>query len=212
MLTVVDELNPGHPDRWQDAAKIVVSQIFKDVDPVIRHLNSEEFKLAALEGEKLISQQFEAMLINSMMFSSDRMFWCEFWRNLGTIAAAGGLQRGSFPAQSGYLDAPSPRDEYDEIRPRKVIELDPHWFSQEQIVQTLVRKQMDYGHENISRFGRQGLIVRVHDKIARLNNLLKRKHGPQNESIDDTYLDIVGYASIGMMWERGWFHLELTLE
>lgn len=73
----------------------------------------------------------------------------------------------------------------------------------------ICRKQADYGHDNISRFGRIGLLVRVHDKIARLENLLSRGVTPQNESLVDNYIDVVGYATIGMMVERGWFMLEL---
>ena len=82
-------------------------------------------------------------------------------------------------------------------------------FTVESVQQTLVRKQRDYGHENIRRFGLQGLLVRIHDKVARLENLLSNGHTPNNESIEDTLLDIVGYSAIGIMWERGEFLLEL---
>lgn len=76
----------------------------------------------------------------------------------------------------------------------------------------LVRKQRDYGPENIRRFGRQGLLVRMHDKVARLENLLQRNDGggkPENESITDNLLDVVGYASVGIMWESDQFLLPL---
>ena len=77
------------------------------------------------------------------------------------------------------------------------------------LTNTLVKKQRDYGHENIARFGRQGLIIRTHDKLARLENLTKvaRSYQAQNESIVDTVLDIAGYSAIGVMWERGTFLL-----
>jgi hypothetical protein len=56
----------------------------------------------------------------------------------------------------------------------------------------------DYGHNNIQRFGLDGLIVRIHDKIARLENLTERDSGsPNHESINDTFTDIVGYCIIG---------------
>lgn len=74
---------------------------------------------------------------------------------------------------------------------------------------TLIRKQRDYGRENIRRFGRQGLLVRMHDKVARLENLLDTERTPNNESIDDTLLDIVGYSAIGIMWENRTFMLPL---
>lgn len=69
------------------------------------------------------------------------------------------------------------------------------------------RKQRDYGHKNISRFGRQGLMVRLHDKVARLENLISASREPNNESIEDNVLDLVGYACIGMMWEKETFLL-----
>lgn len=77
------------------------------------------------------------------------------------------------------------------------------------VTQTLVKKQRDYGPENIARFGRKGLLVRLHDKVARLENLAAHGAGPENESIVDTYLDIIGYSAIGIMWEQNQFLLPL---
>jgi hypothetical protein len=79
----------------------------------------------------------------------------------------------------------------------------------EELHSTLVRKQTDYGHHNIARYGMIGLIIRVHDKIARLENLMKQKISPNNESIQDTIVDIAGYSSIGIMWSYGQFMLPL---
>lgn len=73
----------------------------------------------------------------------------------------------------------------------------------------LVRKQNDYGPENIRRFGRQGLMVRLHDKVARLENLTELGRTPNNESIEDTFIDIIGYCAIGIMWEQRNFLLPL---
>ena len=78
-----------------------------------------------------------------------------------------------------------------------------------ELSELLCRKQRDYGHENIGRFGRQGLLVRVHDKIARLENLSKSGQDPENESIMDNILDVIGYCCIGMMVEAGTFFYEL---
>ena len=79
----------------------------------------------------------------------------------------------------------------------------------EEISKILVKKQTDYGHDNISRFGRVGLLVRVHDKVARLENLTARGLDPANESLTDNYIDVIGYAAIGMMVENGTFLLDL---
>jgi hypothetical protein len=76
----------------------------------------------------------------------------------------------------------------------------------------LVKKQMDYGHNNIKRFGRIGLIVRMQDKVARLENLMSKYDDdatPQNESILDNVIDVMGYSAIGIMWEREQFLLPL---
>lgn len=78
-----------------------------------------------------------------------------------------------------------------------------------EVHETLCRKQHDYGHENIQRFGRAGLMVRVHDKIARLENLVGNNTNPNNESIKDNVMDVVGYSAIGIMWESGTFLLSL---
>lgn len=74
----------------------------------------------------------------------------------------------------------------------------------------LVRKQKDYGSENIRRFGRQGLMVRLHDKVARLENLTSLGRTPNNESIEDTFVDIIGYCAIGIMWEQHNFLLPIV--
>lgn len=78
------------------------------------------------------------------------------------------------------------------------------------ISKILVKKQRDYGHHNIARFGRAGLLVRMHDKVARLENLLQDGRAPENESVVDNFIDVIGYASIGIMWERNWFLLPLA--
>lgn len=70
---------------------------------------------------------------------------------------------------------------------------------------TLCSKQNDYGPENISRFMHKGLILRLHDKVARLENLLSGNREAQNEPIADTYMDIVGYSIIGLMLLDGSF-------
>ena len=77
------------------------------------------------------------------------------------------------------------------------------------ISEILIKKQRDYGHENIARFGRVGLLVRTHDKVARLENLEAKQVPPGNESVVDNYIDVIGYSAIGIMWERSWFMLEM---
>ena len=78
------------------------------------------------------------------------------------------------------------------------------------IATIVISKQHDYGHDNIMAFKEQGLVVRLWDKVARLKNLLwVRKESPKNESIEDTFTDIAGYAIIGLMLANNSFVNEL---
>lgn len=77
------------------------------------------------------------------------------------------------------------------------------------VIDTVIAKQRDYGKENIIRFGQFGLIVRVHDKLARLEHLAASANDPQNESRWDTVLDLVGYSVLGILLARGQFELPL---
>jgi hypothetical protein len=66
----------------------------------------------------------------------------------------------------------------------------------------LLRKQMDYGPTNISKApggALNGLRVRMHDKIARINNLIDKGVDPQNESLRDSFVDLLNYSAIAIM-------------
>ena len=211
-ITALGNKEPMGPLTWEDAAAISTIQIFEKLDAALRYSTENAF------SEELIKIQFEGMFMNSQCFGSDPMYWAEEWKILGSIAAAAGMKNLVFSSVTGPAGKPEITGKfkvfastypYPELsssaeNSKKMQDLCAH------ILATLCRKQNDYGHENISRFGRLGLLVRVHDKIARLNNLLAKGGVPQNESIEDTYVDIVGYSAIGMMVERGWFGLQLS--
>lgn len=82
-------------------------------------------------------------------------------------------------------------------------------FRRTEMVNTLVRKQHDYGHDNINKFGVVGVAIRLCDKIARAKNLLGRNSEAENESLMDTWVDIVGYSAISIMLNDGSFQLQL---
>lgn len=70
----------------------------------------------------------------------------------------------------------------------------------------LLSKHKDYGPRNISRtpVGPEvGLIVRLHDKIARLAHLRSRGGAPKHEAETDTWVDIANYGIIGLLVNRG---------
>jgi hypothetical protein len=66
----------------------------------------------------------------------------------------------------------------------------------------LVRKHKDYGPDNIARApggALNGIRVRVHDKLSRINHLIDTGAEPENESLRDSFLDLVNYGIIGLM-------------
>tara|TARA_Y100000296_G_C5039578_1_gene189113 strand:- start:101 stop:412 length:312 start_codon:yes stop_codon:yes gene_type:complete len=77
------------------------------------------------------------------------------------------------------------------------------------VAEVIIAKQHDYGQGNILVFKEQGLVVRLWDKINRLKTLLWFNNEPKNESIEDTFTDIAGYAIIGLMLTDGTFTNEL---
>jgi len=211
-ITAIGNQEPMGPLTWEAAAAAATIEIFEKVDATLRYSTESAF------SEELIKIQFEGMYANSQCFDSDPMYWAEEWRILGAIAAAAGFKNLAFFSGTGTAAGkeltgkfknfasgyPYPEFSGSVEKSKKMEDLAAH------VLATLCKKQHDYGHENIARFGRLGLLVRVHDKIARLHNLLAKGGVPQNETIEDTYVDIVGYSAIGMMVERGWFGLQLS--
>jgi hypothetical protein len=75
-----------------------------------------------------------------------------------------------------------------------------------QATDLLVSKNKDYGSKSISGTpggAMNGLIVRLHDKIERADNLTKKDSKPNHESINDTFLDIINYAAIAILVNNG---------
>lgn len=73
------------------------------------------------------------------------------------------------------------------------------------------RKQRSYGPHNIGAFGSQGCLIRANDKIQRLRRhyFLNKDVALSDETIADTWLDLLGYALMGLVCERGqWPGLE----
>ena len=79
-----------------------------------------------------------------------------------------------------------------------------------EIAEVVIAKQHDYGHDNILAFREQGLVVRLWDKINRLKKLVWENNEPKNESIEDTFTDVAGYAIIGLMLAEDTFTNELS--
>ena len=81
----------------------------------------------------------------------------------------------------------------------------------QELVDLLLSKHKDYGPKNISEApggALNGLRVRMHDKLARINNLYEYMEDtggfqPQHESIEDSFKDMANYAIIGLLVLRG---------
>lgn len=70
----------------------------------------------------------------------------------------------------------------------------------------LISKHKDYGPTNISNApggALNGLRVRMHDKTARINHLIDSGATPENESLKDSFVDLLNYSAIAIMVLEG---------
>ena len=75
----------------------------------------------------------------------------------------------------------------------------------DELMSLLLSKHRDYGPRNIADApggAINGLRVRMHDKLARINNLVDSKNEPAHESLEDSFKDMANYAIIGMLLLR----------
>jgi hypothetical protein len=66
----------------------------------------------------------------------------------------------------------------------------------------LLKKHRDYGPKNIALApggALNGLRVRMWDKMARINHLLDNGADAQNESLRDSFVDLMNYAAIAQL-------------
>lgn len=93
-----------------------------------------------------------------------------------------------------------------------MIEIEPTKFeldvlaTYEELASLLLSKHKDYGPKNISESPGgpiNGLRVRMHDKLARINNLVDSGKNPEHESLEDSFKDMANYAIIGLLVLKG---------
>lgn len=80
-----------------------------------------------------------------------------------------------------------------------------------ELKELLISKHLDYGPKNISESPGgpiNGLRVRMHDKLARINNLVDNSRNAQHEPLEDSFKDMANYAIIGLLvlrkqWDSG---------
>lgn len=77
----------------------------------------------------------------------------------------------------------------------------------DELMSILLKKHKDYGPKNIADAPGgpiNGLRVRIHDKTARINNLIDSgSNQPEYESLEDSFKDLANYAIIGLLVLRG---------
>lgn len=69
--------------------------------------------------------------------------------------------------------------------------------------ETYIRKNHDYGNsfdKSLDKFGLVASVVRIGDKMNRIESLVQKKAMVQDESIRDTLLDMANYAIMTVMW------------
>ena len=186
-MTVVERLEPVA--TWDEGARRAASLIIQNIDFLSLELRpSEKSEISPAREQMMAIRKCLNLIIDKIMYqveskpSMDEMSLD--WRNFGTICFEAGQKLNIFnkPA-AGHID---------------------------EISDILVRKQRDYGHDNIARFGRVGIAIRLHDKVARLENLISNNVNPQNESVLDNFVDLIGYAAIGIMWEENWYMKDVS--
>ena len=102
-------------------------------------------------------------------------------------------------------------DPREEIRIRYPKTIKEFETIQKEMLYLFCEKQLDYGPTNIGmgkskvktdedvRLSSMGLGTRLNDKISRFLNLAMENKKPNNESIDDTLIDIANYAVMALI-------------
>ena len=75
----------------------------------------------------------------------------------------------------------------------------------QELTQMFLKKHKDYGKGNILSIKELGIAFRVSEKVERLKHLLTTKDKPENESLEETWIDIGVYAILAVLFRRQWF-------
>jgi hypothetical protein len=72
-----------------------------------------------------------------------------------------------------------------------------------EIREMLLAKHHDYGSSNLVRRGEFGIVVRIEDKLARIENLANKEFMVDNEGPQNSWKDVAGYAIQALLFLRG---------
>ncbi|MCK9327779.1 MAG: hypothetical protein M0P69_19950 [Bacteroidales bacterium] len=77
-----------------------------------------------------------------------------------------------------------------------------------EVMHLLLEKNAKYGNNNLTKYGHTGILVRLSDKLSRLENMAEsgaknvNEYNKLRESIEDVYKDIAGYGILGLKLMR----------
>lgn len=94
-----------------------------------------------------------------------------------------------FSLVQGVAELPSPANDFKELC--------------KSMMATYVRKNADYGNsfdKSLDKFGIVAAVVRLGDKMNRIESLAGKKAQVTDESIRDTLLDMANYSIMTIMW------------
>ena len=76
----------------------------------------------------------------------------------------------------------------------------------------IISKNHKYGKKNINDLGQIGIFCRTYDKTSRLREHFVNKVELGNEGTFDSFADLAGYGIVDLLYELGWYNLELDKE
>lgn len=180
---------------WEEAASITVNELFSYISENENLLS--DITRRVILGDKTFGNNF----VGNMRMIVDYMIDNKIWNHEETT---------SFDVNKGIVNCWCALSLMSFLSMKSIDKNLETSVYQDTILLTVTRKQRDYGAENIAKFGLNGLVIRIHDKVARLENLIKKGTDPSNESVQDTLLDIIGYSVIAIKWINKTFLLPMS--
>lgn len=177
--------HPQAPTTWQEAAKLAAFDVHTEYVSFMDFDNAE--------------------MLSSIVALLDPLVWHVSLDHRESLDESAAFAVIGARALRGYMRLIATED------PKHVSTLS-EWRAKHQldtICDVIARKQHDYGHGNILKFGLTGIVVRISDKVERIKNL-QAKGVEGHEPEVDAWLDIVGYSLIAIMLQEGTFGLALA--
>lgn len=91
------------------------------------------------------------------------------------------------------------------LKTADLVDADSAAFSNitKNMLKTYIAKNHDYGNsfdQSLDKFGLVAAVVRIGDKMNRIESLVTKEAKVKDESIKDTLLDMANYAIMTTMW------------